>query len=44
MTIDKATDVAYILFNVEDANKLKDGSHDPQAEKVEVDYFIRSNL
>ena len=44
MIIDKASDVAYVLFNVEDANKQKDGSHDPEAEKVEVEYFIRSDL
>ena len=44
MIIDKKTDVAYILLNAEDSNKLKDGSHDYRAEKFDIDYFIRSVL
>ena len=44
MVIDKQTDVAYILLNAEDSNKLKDGSHDSRAERFDIDYFIRSVL
>ena len=44
MVIDKQTDVAYILLNAEDSNKLKDGSHDSRAERFDIDYFIRSLL
>lgn len=44
MFIDKKTDVAYILLNAEDSNKLKDGSHDSRAERFDIDYFIRSLL
>ena len=44
MLIDKKTDVAYILLNAEDSNKLKDGSHDSRAERFDIDYFIRSLL
>ena len=42
MMIDKKTDVAYILLNAEDSNKLKDGSHHATAEKFDIEYFIRS--
>ena len=41
MLIEKSSDVAYLLLNAEDANKQKDGRHDPRAEKVDIEYFIR---
>ena len=44
MFIDKKSDVAYLLLNVDNANKGKDGSHDPSAERVDIKYFIRSEL
>ena len=44
MLIEKKTDVAYILLNAEDSNKLEDGSHDARAERFDIEYFIRSVL
>ena len=44
MWIDNKTDVAYLLLNAGDSNKLKDGSHDYRAERCDIDYFIRSVL
>ena len=44
MFIDKKSDVAYLLLNVDNANKGKDGSHDSSAERVDIKYFIRSEL
>ena len=44
MWIDNKTDVAYLLLNAGDSNKLKDGSHDYRAERFDIDYFIRSVL
>ena len=44
MVIEKSSDVAYLLLNAEDANKQKDGSHHPRAERVDIDFFIRLGL
>ena len=31
----------YLLFNVQDAKKRKDGTHGPEAITSDVEYFIR---
>jgi hypothetical protein len=39
--IEPTTDKAYILFNVGDAKKRTDGTHDPKGIISYVDFFIR---